>query len=96
MAKKRIGIKYCGGCNPHYERVEMIKRIKSLIGDRFLFLRHDQQNLNGLVLVNGCPRTCAEENLNQREVPYRLLTGKNDFDNLIDWLNALNKKGEKG
>jgi hypothetical protein len=43
MDKAKIGIRYCGGCNPHYERVEMIQRVQALVGDRLLFIRHDRQ-----------------------------------------------------
>ena len=28
----RIGIKYCGGCNPTYERTDVVLRIKKNIG----------------------------------------------------------------
>ena len=90
--RKKIGMKYCGGCNPTYERVEMVERVQSRLEDRFLFLRHDQQDLDGLILINGCPRSCATENLNYKEVPYRSIVGENDFETLIDWLMALEKK----
>jgi hypothetical protein len=92
--RKKIGIKYCGGCNPTYERVEMIQRVQSLMKDRFLFLRHDQQNLDLLVSINGCPRACAGENLNQAEVHYRSIIRESDFENLIDWLTAFDEKGD--
>jgi hypothetical protein len=46
MNKKRVGIKYCRGCNRSYERVERVEHVRSLIKDRFLFLPHDQQDLN--------------------------------------------------
>lgn len=90
--RKKIGIKYCGGCNPTYERVEMVERVQSRLKDRFLFLRYDQQNLDVLVLINGCPRSCATKNLDHKEVPYRSIVAQNDFETLMDWLTALNEK----
>jgi len=36
VVRKRIGIKYCGGCNPIYERIEMIQRVQSGLDDRFI------------------------------------------------------------
>ena len=80
MSKAKIGIRYCGGCNPHYERVEMIERVQSLVGDRFLFLRHDEQELDGLIAVSGCPRACAVKDLKEREVPYHSITEDGDVD----------------
>ena len=90
--RKKIGIKYCGGCNPTYERVEIVERVRSRLKDRFLFLRYDQQDLDVLVLINGCPRSCATKNLEYKEVPYRSIVAENDFETLMDWLTALNEK----
>lgn len=93
--KKKIGIKYCGGCNPTYERVELIHRVQSLMEDRFSFLQHGQQCLDLLLLINGCPRACAVGNLYKPEVPYHSITVESDFENLILWLMVLDEKGEK-
>ncbi len=88
MAKRKIGIRYCGGCNPYYERVEMIRQVQSATKSGFLFLRHDQRDLDGLILVNGCLRTCATKDLKLRDVPYYSIAEKDDFDKLIEWLFA--------
>jgi hypothetical protein len=94
MVKKKIEIKYCGGCNPIYERVKMVERVQSLMEGRFLFLRHNREDLDVLVLMNGCPRACAGKNLNPPEVPYRSIIGESDLEGLMDWLTCLNEKGE--
>ena len=92
MIRTKIGIKYCGGCNPRYERVEMIDRMQCQIEDRFLFFRHDQQGLDGLITVNGCPRVCAVKDLKQRDVPYRSIAEEGDFDIIVEWLSAFEQK----
>lgn len=92
--RMRIGVKYCGGCNPNYERVEMIQRVRSQFENRFHFIRHDQKDLDVLVLMNGCSRACAAQNLNQAEVPRYSVTEENDFENLMDWLIVLEEKGD--
>jgi len=96
MARAKIGIRYCGGCNPRYERVEMIQWVQSRVGDRFLFVRHDQQDLDGLIAVNGCPRACSARHLNQlnqREVPCHSVAEKSDLSGLMEWLSTF-KPGE--
>jgi len=85
-------MKYCGGCNLTYERVEMVERVQSRLEDRFLFLRHDQQDLDGLILINGCPRSCASENLNRIEAPHLSIAGESGFENLVNWLVDLDEK----
>ncbi len=91
--KKKIGIKYCGGCNPGYERVEMIERIQFRFNDQFSFLRHDEPDIDLLILMSGCHRACAGENLNTTKIPYCSVMGENDFDNLISWLKSFDQKG---
>src|SRR4030042_19569 len=76
VMRKKNGIKYCGGCNPSYERVEMIQQVESSLKDRFIFSVNDQQDLDIMVFVCGCPRACANKNLNHPEVPSRLLVGE--------------------
>ena len=90
--RKKIGSKYCGGCNPTYERVEMVERVQSRLEDRLLFLRHDQQDLDGLILINGCPRSCASENLNRIKAPHLSISGESGFENLVNWLVDLAEK----
>jgi hypothetical protein len=94
ISKKRIGIKYCGGCNPHYDRVDMVQKVRSLLRNRFLFLRHDQDNLDRLILVSGCPRACATTNLGQTQVPLRSVVKETEFESLIDWLTTLDGSGK--
>jgi hypothetical protein len=84
--KKKVGIKYCGECNPAYERVEMIQRVQSQLKDRFLFLRHDEPDIEVMVLISGCHRACASKYLNPTKIPHCSVTGENDFEKLIDWL----------
>ena len=95
MAKAKIGIRYCGGCNPHYERVEMIQRVQSAVEDRFLFLRHDRRDLDGLIAVSGCLRGCAMKDLKLREVPYHSIVEMGDLDNLMKWLSTFGQKDTK-
>jgi hypothetical protein len=92
--KKRIGIKYCGGCNPGYERVEMIERVQFRFNDRFFSLHHDEPDIDVLVLMSGCHRACAGRDLNIAQIPNFSVTGENDFDNLINWLKSHDQKGD--
>lgn len=95
MTQAKIGIRYCGGCNPQYERVEMIQRVQALVGDRLLFIRHDQQNLDGLITVNGCPRACGAKGLNQREGSHLSITEKDDLNRLVEWLFTFEQQADR-
>ena len=93
---KRIGVKYCGGCNPTYERVNMLQQVQSLFKDQLLFRRHDEPDIEFIVLLSGCHRACAGQDLHPMEISYYSLTGENDFKNLIDYLMSVYKRNGVG
>jgi 4-hydroxybutyrate CoA-transferase len=91
----KIGVKYCGGCNPVYDRVEMIQRIQSHFKDRYLFIRYDEPGIDAMILINGCHRVCSIHDLPPLGISSYSITGENDFKNLIDYLLSLDEKGDR-
>ncbi len=71
----------------------MVERIQFQFNDHFSFLRYDELDLNLLILMSGCQRACAGENLDRTRIPYCSVTGEDDFDNLIAWLKSVDRKG---
>ncbi len=63
-----IHLKYCGGCNPEIDRSAVVKRLEELFLSNNLkvnFVFNSNRNIDLLILVNGCPHACLEEdNLN--------------------------------
>ena len=63
-----IHLKYCGGCNPEIDRRAVVKRLEELFLSNNLkveFVFNSNRNTDLLILVNGCPHACLEEdNLN--------------------------------
>jgi len=63
-----IHLKYCGGCNPEIDRPAVVKRLEELFLSSNLKVKFDfnsNKNTDLLILVNGCPHACLEEdNLN--------------------------------
>ena len=59
----RVGLKYCGGCNPDIERGDVVKRLEKLMtseGFTVDFTAPMEAADLGL-LVNGCPSACLED-----------------------------------
>jgi len=57
----RIGVKYCGGCNPRIDRSGLVRNIRSLLtpDTRLLAESHSEPWDTGL-LICGCPVACAD------------------------------------
>ena len=56
----RIGIKYCGGCNPVYNRGRQVKRLQEQYPEHeFDFAAEDMKECEIGLVVCGCVRACA-------------------------------------
>ncbi|MGN0363266.1 MAG: 3-hydroxyacyl-ACP dehydratase FabZ family protein [Bilifractor sp.] len=94
----RIGIRYCGGCNPRYDRVKAVERLKVLLPDAVIeHLTGDGTAYDAVVLAEGCPNQCADVGdllLPQNRIFY--LTGFQDLLALRDALKTLDSEAAKG
>ena len=56
----KVGIKYCGGCNPNYDRVALADYIKNSLHGRVEFVSHDNEDIDLILAVEGCKTCCAD------------------------------------
>jgi hypothetical protein len=54
----RLAIKFCGGCNPVFERGEVAKRIREGLSAAQSVSWEEESDL--VLIINGCPTACAE------------------------------------
>lgn len=60
----RVAIKFCGGCDPSFDRMEFFRKIKAVAGDSIEWLEEGEQDGSQTVLmVCGCEKACPEEGL---------------------------------
>ncbi len=57
---RSIGLKYCGGCNPRYDRVETVRRIRDELGGTIRFVPPDDPGVDSILAVMGCETACAD------------------------------------
>jgi 4-hydroxybutyrate CoA-transferase len=57
-----IGIKYCGGCNPKFDRKAFVEELKSRHKDINFEIASETSNYELVFLVNGCSRACVSKN----------------------------------
>ncbi len=58
FAPSRIAIKFCGGCNPTYERGDVAQIIKESIPNVRWVSADAEADL--LIIINGCNCSCAQ------------------------------------
>lgn len=55
-----IAVKFCGGCDPEYDRIEMFEKIKTAVGERVEWIFSANAAAKWLLVINGCGRACAD------------------------------------
>jgi hypothetical protein len=56
----KIGLKYCGGCNPEYDRVAVKEQIEKSLRDKVLFVSSESDDKEMILAILGCKIACAD------------------------------------
>ena len=55
-----IGVKFCGGCNPNYDRGKLYRRILETYPDQHFETADENKTHDLLLVICGCERVCAD------------------------------------
>lgn len=55
-----VGVKYCGGCNPRYERVEFVRTLAEDVPAAQFVPARPGEPCDRLLVVCGCHARCAD------------------------------------
>jgi hypothetical protein len=58
--KLRIGVKYCGGCNPEYDRVALIKSVQERLAVKADFVSWENKDIDQVLVLCGCSTSCVD------------------------------------
>jgi 4-hydroxybutyrate CoA-transferase len=57
-----LGVKYCGGCNPHIDRAKLALEIEKLLPPEFSLTTDQTFNPWDIgILICGCPTACVDK-----------------------------------
>ena len=56
----RFGVKYCGGCNPEYDRVALMEQVKERLEGKVSFVPPESEGIDIILAVHGCRTACAD------------------------------------
>jgi len=56
----KVGLKYCGGCNPEYDRVALVKHIQENLQGKVEFVKPESEGVRLILAVEGCSTACAD------------------------------------
>ncbi len=86
-----IAVKYCGGCNPHFERRDIVARLEAdFPGIRIVTL--GSAPADSIVVICGCQRACASAGTHTAQHGVFTLTRADDYAHLAGALDTLIKR----
>lgn len=62
----KIYVKYCGGCNPKFDRTEFVTRVKAILNAEVVYT--DREKADICLLVSGCQRSCLKDQGGERTI----------------------------
>ncbi len=60
IRRLKIGVKYCGGCGPKYDRVVLVDRMKKALVDFWEFVSWEDPSADHILIAAGCDTACVE------------------------------------
>ncbi|NLJ59192.1 MAG: hypothetical protein GX339_10160 [Tissierellia bacterium] len=80
-----IGIKYCGGCNSNFDRIEIVNKIKELFKEESFEYAKENNPYNIVLVINGCTRACADHST---LIGNRIfINSEQDFQKVVNFIN---------
>ena len=55
----KCGVKFCGGCNPRYQRGDAYRQIRDELEDIEFDYAQEEVPYDQLLVIGGCPACCA-------------------------------------
>ena len=59
MSDVQIGVRYCGGCNPTYDRVNVVKKLQKFFPEFSFVNAESGKSYPAVLIVNGCTNACT-------------------------------------
>jgi len=84
-----IGLKYCGGCNPRYDRAAEIRQIKDHYPSLFFIPAGSDMTYDAALIICGCPSACADYSHVLTRKGHFTLRQKEDLPELYHFLDSL-------
>jgi 4-hydroxybutyrate CoA-transferase len=87
----KIGIKYCGGCNPTYDRTAVVTKLNTHIGKGHSI----ETALSGsfydiVIILCGCTSACANHNNIETKHGKIYITSEYDISKLFNFIDKIN------
>lgn len=79
----KVLIKYCGGCNPDYDRVALVDHLKERLKNNIQWVQSDAKEADVILLIAGCKTACVKVD-QIKDLKRYLITGPHQGEEWIE------------
>jgi hypothetical protein len=84
----KVALKFCGGCNPAYDRVEYWEQIRGAAGDRIDWVPLDADRYDAILLICGCKIMCPRDEISRTECLVSLSDDSMNAESIVALLES--------
>ena len=88
----KVGIKFCGGCNPFYERGVVSKKFMEAHPEYDFEFVNENNEYNIIVVVCGCMIRCTTVNHLKSKYGYIFVSSEKDFEYIPEKIKEMSSK----
>lgn len=85
----KIGVKFCGGCNPNYERAKIVKRIRMEFPQVAIEPIQEGNTYDLILLISGCHAECLSVAAWQQIAPTLSIYQEKDYEKIQKYLSQI-------
>jgi len=85
----KVGVRYCGGCNPRYERDRLVEYIKEKLKQVDFQIAKEGVIYDALLVVSGCTSMCVSFEQFQSKKGIVKVNSEDDKDEAVNSLLML-------
>ena len=89
MSLLKVGIRYCGGCNPTFERVEAVETLFRSLEGKARAVGYREEGIQALLVVCGCPTACPAQDEIPLGLPAFVLHSQHQIQEAFSWIMGL-------
>lgn len=87
----KIGIKYCGGCNPRYDRKDIVTRLEDEYKDLIINLINKNEDYDLVIILCGCSSCCINDEDLMGKYGKVIVAQDKDYINILNTINSIKK-----
>ena len=84
------GVKFCGGCNPRFDRGKVYETVKKHFTDKVNFvIAQEDETYDFVLVIGGCTNCCASYHQLKTKSEYILIWDESHVDKAINKIKEL-------